>query len=239
MNGSGPDEECVPTPPSAARVAARSLALAAVTCRGFVENDAAESSTFWARVRSWIASLAIDDELEPYERELIDAPLGALEPQQPVDATWLCEGLAVLAWSLGRITIPSYDSKVVAADVADSLGFLSARGETILAAPRFRPAEEIDEFREALFAIHWRLREYSLHRAPLDFEAFSRTASFGPLSLSQARLAGGDLAIGSVPITQADAGALRQCVSIVQERHRAANWLAGFEHLYSEVTTDT
>src|SRR3954447_11149130 len=141
------DLEAQEDPPGPDRVAARALVLAAVACRGFVEEDAAEAGDFWARTRAWLGSLGIDSELEERERWILDAPLGSLKEQDRIDATWLAEGALVLAWALGRSAMPAYDDQVPASDVAESLGFLQPREETVLAAPSLRSRVEIDEYR--------------------------------------------------------------------------------------------
>jgi len=231
------EDELIPPAPS--RVAARALALSAVTCRGFVEQEAEQARSFWLRAREWFLSLGIDDEFEARERRTIDTPLGGLERQAQIDATWLSEGMAVLAWALGRSELPPYDSPVVAGDVANSLGFLCSLEETVLARPSLRPLSELEACREEIFAIHWRLRDFSIRPTPIDFAEFARNAWFGPLRLGQARLVDGDLAVGGVTIALAPQMARAHCMSIAQERHRAANWLCGYGEVYSEVDTST
>jgi len=95
-------------PPTPYRVAARALVLSAVACRGFIEKEAgnAEAEDLRLRVASWVASVGISSEVEPHELAMLDAPLGALSPKQAMDAGWLCEGLAMLAWVLQRFPLP-------------------------------------------------------------------------------------------------------------------------------------
>lgn len=232
------DEAATPAPPSPARVAARALVLAAVSCRGFVERDD-DAVPLWSEVRGWFATLGADSELEPAERALLDAPLGALSASQRMNASWRCEGMAVLAWALGGDELPPYDAEVDPRAVADALGFLRPRDETVLTSPRLRPRGELAAFAEGMFTVHWRLREQRLNPAAMDLAAFARTAWFGPLSLDLARLSGGDLAIGGRPIARADDALLARCESIASERRIAARWLLGDAPVYSEVDTST
>ena len=233
------DDDLELTPPTAERVAARSLVLALTSCRGFIDADAADASDFWQRVRDWFTTLDINSELEPFERELIDQPLGTLSPQVRVNLAWACEGMAVLAWALSRLAMPPYDQSIVAADVAESIGFLKSRPETVLESPSLQSVEHILEAREQLFAINWRLTEYRLQSRPIEFPTVAQNAWFGPMSLGACRIVDGDLAIGDVRIDKADPARLREAVSIATERHRAANWLVGESQVYSEIDTST
>src|SRR5687768_3790230 len=137
-------------PPSAARVAARAITLCVVSCRGFIDQDAAQAGDFWTRVRDWHGSLDIDDELEPRERSLLETPLGQLSPQQRAEASWLCEGMVVLAWALRCRTLPAHDETIVAAEVADTLGFLEPASKTVLHDPRLRPSEELHAYGDVI-----------------------------------------------------------------------------------------
>lgn len=73
----------------------------------------------------------------------------------------------------------------------------------------------------------------------MDFVAFARTAWFGPLNIEGIALAESDLSVGGVPIARAAADAIRTASSIAIERHKAFNWLLGYDEIYSEVDTST
>jgi len=64
-------------------------------------------------------------------------------------------------------------------------------------------------------------------------------SQWGPWTLDGLELVEGDLAIRSTRIDRVPDDWYRQTISIVQERHKAFNWLLGFEERYSETTTDT
>src|SRR5262245_16228881 len=125
--------------PSAERVAARAAILATVTCRGSIDADGPAAGDLWNRAQQWLGVLGIEAELEDGEKAVLAKPLGALAPQEQIDACWLCEGMVVLAWALGRYEMPAYDRQIVAADVAEALGFLKPQAETALAKPVLRP----------------------------------------------------------------------------------------------------
>lgn len=230
-----------PVPPSAERVAARALVLIAVTCRSSLEEDAQlpEAEHLRQQILAWLYSSGIDREIEDRERHILTAPLGALDRRTAIDASWDGEAAAVLAWALGKYTLPRYDRVVSSPDVGKALGFLEAAASNALASPRLRRNPEIERFREKMFALHWRLREYSISRERLDFATLARVARFGPLDIEGLDLIGGDLALDGLGLLDAAEDRWRECLSIASERHRAANWLAGFESVYSEVTADT
>jgi hypothetical protein len=145
----------------------------------------------------------------------------------------------VLAWALGRYELPAYDVPAAPYEAAETIGFRKPAIDTVLAAARLRAAAELSSLADDLFALHWRLREYSLVGKAIDFASFAKTAWFGPLPVSHLRLAASDLEIRGAPISRAPESAWREAMSIARERQQAANWLTGQEEIYSEVTCDT
>lgn len=234
------ETDAPPEPPSGERVAKRALILAAVCCRGMLELDPDPGSDeFWEQVSAWWKSLptGVKAECEPEERELLDAPFRSAPEQSLVSASWRAEALAVLAWALGRSELPPHDQQVSASEIAGSIGFLKSWPDAPVAS--LRPVEELDAYREVAFAVHWRLRQFSLKPKPMDFSTFAKTAWFGPLSLEGVALLEGDLAIDGSPIGVAEASAVRLVTSIAQERHLAANWLHDASQPFSETDTST
>jgi hypothetical protein len=230
------DEETL-VPPTPLRVAQRALVLAGVTCRGFIERDI-ENEPLRQRVIAWLNALGLVDELEPDEASLLTTPVGHLTQQQGVDAGWRCEGLVVLAWALGSHDLPAHDESVHPEEVADILGFLDA-APSALGMPTLRPQSELQRCSDLFLALHWRLREFSLSRKPIDFVSSARTAWFGPLDIGELRLVEGDLAVGYLPVSAAPEAEFSRCLSIAMERHQAVNWLRGYAEVYSEVSTNT
>lgn len=226
-----PDEEPGPeaNPPAAERVARRALALVAVTARAILEQDDASAEhvrNTYADLLAWVTEIGLDAEFEPDEREVVNCPLGQLDPQQQANATWRLEALVVLAWALKRFDIPPHDELAKLNPLWKCLGILdadAARG--LIANPDLRSREEIGTVRNRLFALHWRLRNYHLTPAVMDFAEFARTCWFGPLDLTDLPLIDGDLAVGGERIGRAAAGAVATARSTAHERHQAANWL--------------
>lgn len=229
-------------PPSPERVARRAFVLAAVVCRSGLESDAGnpEAERFRAGILEWLSGIGIADELEADERALLDAPLGSLTERQVIDASWRGEGLAVLAWSLGRFDLPPYGQIVSSPDAADSIGFLEPDGLDLLSpSSELRDPEEIEKFAELMLSAHWRLRQYSLDGEAMNFAEFARTCYFGPLETEGLEFAASDLAVGGHPLSEVSEDEWREVMSIVRERHEAANWLIGQDPAYSEITCDT
>ena len=73
----------------------------------------------------------------------------------------------------------------------------------------------------------------------MDFVKYVSECPWAPLRLDGLEILDHDLAIQGVRVDKVERTAFRKSLSIAQERHRAFNWLLGFETLYSEVTADT
>ena len=234
----GPMDEA----PSAERVAARALALSALTARAMLEREARTSAVdeTYERLVDWARAAGAEAEMEPEEREILRTPLGQLHGQRHVDAAWRLEGLAVLAWALGRFELPPHDRVVDVGELLTSMGVLDTDAAAeLLAAPPLRPREEIATLRNRLFALHWRLRDFSIRPRVMDFASFAETAWFGPLDLGGLSLVDGDLGVNGVRIDRAPRDAFSTAMSIARERHQAANWLWEGPELYSEASDAT
>lgn len=227
--------------PSPERVAARAIVLSAVTCRGSIEKDANERGAEKLRKSTvdWLYRIGADREMESQELALLSTPLGELEKKRARDATWVSEGLVVLAWALRRAPLPVFHVECEPSDVANAIGFLADRGDTILANPQLREANEITVEWEKYLTLHWRLRQFSIEPGIMDLVAYVSSCEWGPLRLNDIGLCDGDLAVEGVRIDRLEYFEFRRVLSLVQERHRAFNWLRGWDPVYSEVTTDT
>jgi Domain of unknown function (DUF4272) len=245
------EDDDEPDPPTPGRVARRALALVAVTVRAHNEAEAhgTEADGLHRELLDWVRDVGIEDELEgpnpsrpgwTDERGIVACPPGELEAQAQTDASWRAEGLAVLAWALGLCDLPAHDEPADVFTLWETLGDLDAdRARALLAAPSLRPRDEIAALRDRLFALHWRLRDFTIRPQRMDFAGFARTAWFGPLDITGLPLAEGDLALRGVPIDQADPELLRAVTSAAQERHLAVNWLYEGPGRYSEADVST
>jgi hypothetical protein len=168
-----------PTPPSASAVARRALILATVSCRGFLDNDyanAAGASGLAKKSKDWLHALGLDEELSDWERKILSAEFGQLQDRDRVNASWLAEGLVILAWALGRVDLPDFDAQCDPSPTANALGFLQPQSETVLSKPSLLSTDELNDYNEFIFNVHWRIRDLSLNHRPCDFESLARKA---------------------------------------------------------------
>jgi hypothetical protein len=231
-------------PPTPGRVARRALALAAVGARSLLEQqDLKDPDVEMTRVRvvEWVRAAGVEDELEPGERMLLARGLGQVPRQEGVNGTWRLEGLVVLAWALGRFDLPPHDEMVDPGNLLPALSILNVEGaKELLDAATLRPPEEIRQGCARAFAIHWRLRQFTMvDRSPIDFAEFARSAWFGPLDITGIRLVEKDLAVGQKSISKAREDNVGMVCSSAMERHVAFNWLMGETEIYSETGAST
>jgi hypothetical protein len=238
---SEPVDEIELVPPSPYRVAARALLLSAITCRSGIDGMAgdAQAEQLNARILDWLTRLEIGDEIERHERELLIKPLGELSEEERVDASWQSEGLVILAWALQLAEPPPFDVQVDPVSVTDKLGFLTDQARRVLAAPNLRDAADLDMCSERQFAVYWRLRTFARDRRRIDFAEAAKgdapDSEFGPMVIDGLPLIGGDLALKSRPLFQAEESDWRTALAIAEERLRAAYWLCGYKRKYSEI----
>ena len=227
--------------PDAACVAAGAMALAAISCRGMMELDDDKESAESRRLRlcDWLAHLDIADMFEEDEDLLIRTPVGHLDEHRTIDAVWRCEGLLVLAWSLGRTGLIAHDEDCDFREAVDSLGFMRSRSETVLRQPTLRDRTEIAHWTDTTLTIHWRLRQFTVDPVAIDFADWVARHNWGPLTLADVPLIEGDLAIGGKRIDRVPEDWRHHVLSIAQECHQAFNWLMGFDPVYSKVPTHT
>lgn len=227
-------------PPGAGRVAARALALAAVSGRGVLEleDDKDSAETQRLRICDWLTQVGVADELEEDEDLLIRTPIGDLDEPSMIDATWRSEGALVLAWSLQRTALRAPDEECDSGQIADDLGFFRPRSATVLAKASLREGAEIAHWAGTYLTIHWRLMQFTIDPGPIDFPGLIARQNWG-LTLANIPLVEGDLAIQGQRIDRVPEDWRHHVLSIAQERHRAFNWLMGLDPIYSDVPTDT
>ena len=235
-----------PAPPSARRVAARAMALAAVVWRAHFEVDLPDQPAASLKgqcdyVSNWLRGLGIASELEPTEYKFLQAPPGAIDHRLVLEAAWRCEGLAVLAWALGRFELPSYDEVVGPEPAQASVGFGHVEvAREILDAASLRPRAEIDRYATWATLVSWRIRTYRLAPLAWDLAAQLRgQASFNDSWLDGLRLKGSDLAIGDQAIAEAPLDRVESCERSAVQRQIAAYWLQGDDRVYSKVDPST
>jgi hypothetical protein len=228
--------------PAPARVVRRALTLTALTARAILERDEPndEARATQRNIVDWVEELNLSSELEPFEKHVLQTPVGRLASQEMIDAAWRLEGLVVLAWALGRMELPPHDGLVAPNALWDSLGYLDASSaRELLENPRIRKRGAIAALRNRLFAVHWRLRNFHLDRTVMDFAEFARTCWFGPLDIEGLPLVDGDLGLRGQRLDRASPEIFGTAHSTAQERHLAANWLLDGPEQYSQASVAT
>jgi len=133
--------------------------------------------------------------------------------------------------------LPAFDKQCDPQAATSSVGFLRSRERGVLHEPGLRSFEEIEEHNELIYNSHWRVRNHQFSRAPYDFE---KMMADEPLEKYGVRLAEKDFAVDGVPLTRLPENVRRSLGGIMQERHRASNWLIGYDSEdFYEVATDT
>lgn len=233
--------EC-PVPPDPLRVARRAMVLSAMVCRGNSDDDPSnpDATALWERLKAWVERLGLDAEMEPAEKRTLYAPLGSLDEKRRVRATWEAEGIAIMAWALGRFALPRHDEEVNPYELTDSLWFLNNEAIEILRSPQLRSAEELHACREMLYAIHCRVREYLRVGSARSIAHWIEPDWLRVLGIESPLGPREDLLIGGAEIAEADRKKVQRCEWAVCERHRAIVWLVGEEGpVYSQVPADT
>lgn len=239
-----PDVDVTLRPPMPAplRVARRALALSALACRSQLEPHAGdtEARALHDGMRAWLVATGVDAELEADELALVNAPLGQLSRDDAALAGWRGEAAAVLAWGLGRWTLPAIDTPVDASDVAIALGWLEDAPVALADDVRLRARTDVVQLAEMLEAAQWSLdralaREPAVSLRTFDAGTFRWPRDAAPLAFT----ADGDLSLAGQPLAAAPEHLQRLVRRIVIERRIAVNWLAGQNARYSAVTIET
>lgn len=235
------DEDWALDPPDAQRVARRAIALAVMSARGLAEvRPDGDMVALRRDLRGWLDDVGVTDELEPDERGFLD---GTDTPpvQQQVDATWRSEGLAVLGWGLRWWEMPAYDELATPPDMWRSVGLLhdTEKARTLISDAALQPPEELERMRLHLLMFDWRMVDYRVNPRPVDFVKLSKSCWVGSFPLAGYQIVDNDLAIGGVPVHEASPDVRSRAAGISVERHRAINWLCGYNPIYSDVDTST
>ncbi len=237
------DEYVEPEPPSTERIVKRALCMAAVAIRSDAER-AGEADLYKAEYLPWLKREGLEDELEPWEREVIHAPAGGISDHEMWEASWLAACCHVLSWSLGLNDLPRPDRQIDSVEMLSALGIepreISRTSVAdLLAKSRRRSVAEVSDASELYMAINWRFRHFQLHPGPYDFVEASKKSWWHPFDPSGEWIVDGDLGFEGTPIHALDPDDLGRAHNFAQFRHRAVNWVEGSEPVFSEVPTDT
>ncbi|MGV3662845.1 MAG: DUF4272 domain-containing protein [Prosthecobacter sp.] len=231
------DDEAPPQtsePPAEARVVSRLILMGALVNRGIMEPHL-ELEFQRQEMVADLRSTEAWREGEPLEIAELELPVGALAEKSAWRLPWQAEGAAVLAWALGLTELPPYDQQV---DVDELFGVIG-RLEDGTCKPELRPLDELDALSFQMLAIHWRLRQFQVEPKAMDLVDYAPRAWCGPMDLSLARLAGQDLEVQGVPLSEATEETWKTAAGIMEERRMAIHWLLGHAAVYSENDTST
>jgi len=213
-----------------------------VVCRGGIDTSAGqpEADALHDRLLKWLTRLDLWKEAEPNEGKILLTPLGKLEQEDVIQATWRVEGLAILAWALKQFEFPRHDRKVDAYAAAEAVWFLSEDAEELIRAAKLRELMQLKACAELLYAIHVRLRDFIRHRSRKEFVSWIEKSWVETLRLDVSCLiVENDLAIDGKPISEVKYDRVQECASIAYERHRAIIWLVNRYPSYSQTPVDT
>lgn len=224
-------------PPAWQRVLERVHVLSVVAVTGEIADQHPQEQQAADRMRQELQDTGSWEEAEQEEKTLLLTPVRQWTHQQAVDALWRYEGLAVLAWWIGRHPLPPVDRQVDPGSLMRSLRPHTDVVASLPASPH--GPQELEVLATQLLTAHWRLVEFRLRPVHIDLPAAVRDAWFGPLTTSGLPLAEGDLAVDGAPLSQADAHLVQLTLSTVMERRLAVAWLRGEDALYSEGSLDT
>jgi len=232
------EDDQAPRRPEAESVATRAIILSVVSCRAFTSQEPENSGAASLAKKSyeWLRAIGLDESLTEWERQILTAPFGSLKDRDIIDGSWLSEAVNVLAWALGKRDLPAFDEQCDPAEAADSLGFLQPTEQTCLNKPGLLRSDELDSYNEFIYNLHWRIRDFSLHNRWYNCSnLFAETARKYGLKIIDH-----DLCISGKPISDSAEADWRPVLSITRERHRASNWLVGYDSEdFYEVGTDT
>jgi len=225
-----------------ARVVRRSQVLAAVACRGNIECGAGDSEAeeIHTRLLNWLTGMALWPYVEAGEKTLLQAPLGDLDRQDVIRATWRAEGLAILAWASKEFEFPRHDQKVDPSAVAEAVWFLNEDAGEWVTLAKLRSVARRKAAREVLYAIHVRLRDFLRNGGETDFMNWVQPFWLDLLRIDTSDLIiNGDLAIDGRPIREVENERIQEVSWITHQRHQAIIWLVERYPNYAETPVDT
>lgn len=154
------------------QMAARLVALLALTQRAQFERQGRPLPTTWDAVVDWVAAAGAGPGLEAHEQEILRRPTGALDDAEVATASWQVEGAVVVTWALGLLDeLPPTDEPVDPVLISGAVGFPdAARTLEVLGSARPRAREEIDAEVVRHERVLWSLQERSGAGRPTEAE---------------------------------------------------------------------
>jgi hypothetical protein len=114
------------------------------------------------------------------------------------------------------LDLPKVEEQCDPAGAANSLGFLQPTGSTVLNQPQLLSHDDLREYNEFVYNLHWRVRDFSLNKRSYDFESLASKAWGEPVLRHGLVIKERDLCVGGVPIFRASERDWRTVASITQ-----------------------
>jgi hypothetical protein len=209
-----------------------------LACRAMIDGDPDPTAQELAgKILPLTQETGIYQTYEPAELRLLNAPWGSLPRRERVALSWAVEGVAVMAWALGKADLPPFDTRCEGAPVGSSLGLFQHDPE-VLRDATLRDPFEIESRALTYEVLSWRLERFLDTRQRIDFVSRLKNLN-SPLITAGAftLLEDGDLAVDGAPLVEISEERLFEVCTIVRERHKAFRWLLGYEKNYAAVTT--
>jgi hypothetical protein len=170
--------------------------------------------------------------LEPSEIRFLNAPFGTLSTFDRNQASWLVEGLTVLAWALRKAKLPSYSTKGDGAKASLALGMFGPAELDKATAEDLRDFQEIEMGAATYEAVFGRIMKHLKNPEKMDLTNLLKDPATGHLLVDGLELTDGDLSIDGLPLPAVRPERLQEVLGIVRERHRAFRWLLGADPTY-------
>jgi hypothetical protein len=214
----------MPPVPDASAVLARAQACATLCCRAWVEQGAegGDAAAIHARLCDWAATHGLAAAMSPAEAALLATPVGGLDDQALIDASWQAEPLYVFAWALGLHAELPPDRLAAPGELAGLVGVFAA----VAHVPALRDSRDIAVFAARQRALRWRLETFEADGEARGFAALAGRSG-GAMEVDDRWLEGGDLALEGRRIDRVAPAVVGRCLGIARERERAAAWLLG------------
>ena len=211
------------------------LAVACMACRGMTDGDEGQAQRMASKILEFVREAGIEDALDEEEMRLLRSRSGSWSQVERVQASWLVEGVGVLAWTLDQAELPKFDAKCQAVGVSLSLGLFQPGVRDEIGLWSTRRQEEIATGAAYYFALHWRLQRYLVKPEKMDLAGALRDSKWPQPVLDGLDLAVGDLTIDGGPLEEVRRERLGEVFCIVRERCKAFRWLTGYDRSYPTV----